>query len=72
MDEDFPEPDETPVIGAASGIVGIAMAAAAIRYLAGMGDLMAGYRLLYDLAFPEMIKIPLQRIPACPVCGVMT
>ena len=71
MDEDFPEPDETPVIGAASGIVGIAMAAA-IRYLAGMGDLMAGYRLLYDLALPEMIKIPLQRIPACPVCGVMT
>ena len=69
IDENFPEPEETPIIGAASGMVGIAMAAAGIRHIAGVGDLMAGYRLIYDLAFPELIKIPLERNPACPVCG---
>lgn len=69
MDENFPEPDETSVIGVAGGMIGIAMAAAAIRYLTGIGDLMAGYRLIYDLALPELIKIPLPRTPACPVCG---
>jgi molybdopterin/thiamine biosynthesis adenylyltransferase len=69
MDDNFPEPEETPIIGAASGIVGIAMAAAAIRYLTGIGELMAGYRLMYDLAFPELLKIQLERNPSCPVCG---
>ncbi|HEX3045717.1 MAG TPA: HesA/MoeB/ThiF family protein [Bacillota bacterium] len=69
MDDSFPEPEETPIIGPASGIVGIAMAAAAIRYLTEIGELMAGYRLVYDLAFPELLKIPLERNPACPVCG---
>jgi molybdopterin-synthase adenylyltransferase len=69
MDENFPEPDDTPIIGIASGIVGISMAAAVIRHLTAIGDLMAGYRLIYDLAFPELIKIPLERNPSCPVCG---
>jgi adenylyltransferase/sulfurtransferase len=69
MDDSFPEPEETPIIGSASGIVGIAMTAAAIRYLTGIGELMAGYRLVYDLAFPELLKIPLERNPACPICG---
>lgn len=69
MDENFPEPEETPVLGVASGIIGIAMASAAIRYITGVGDLMEGYRLMYDLAFPEFIKVPLGRNSACPVCG---
>ncbi|MFZ5986142.1 MAG: HesA/MoeB/ThiF family protein [Bacillota bacterium] len=69
MDESFPEQPETPVIGVASGIIGIAMAAASIRHMTGIGDMMAGYRLMYDLAFPELIKVPLGRNKSCPVCG---
>jgi adenylyltransferase/sulfurtransferase len=70
IDESFPEPTLTPIIGVASGMIGIAMAAAAIRHIASIGDLMAGYRLMYDLAFPEFMKIPLAQDPSCPVCGI--
>lgn len=69
LDGTFPEPEVAPVVGVATGIVGVAMAAAAIRCMTGIGDLMAGRRLIYDLAFPEMIKVPLERDPSCPICG---
>lgn len=69
LDESFPEPEDVPVLGVATGMVGVGMAAAAVRYLTGLGDVAAGYRLIYDLAFPQTIKIPLPRHPSCPVCG---
>ncbi|BAF58793.1 MAG: HesA/MoeB/ThiF family protein [Pelotomaculum sp.] len=69
MDENFPEVKETPVLGVSVGVIGVAMAAAAIRCITGLGEVMAGCRLIYDLAFPELIKIPLERDPLCPVCG---
>ena len=68
MDESFPEPGETPVVGVATGMVGVGMAAAAIRFLTGLGDIDAGYRLIYDLAFPQMAKVPAAKLPSCPVC----
>ncbi len=68
MDESFPEPEETPVMGVATGLVGVAMAAVAIRSLTGVGVIDAGYRHIYDLAFPEMVKIHAAKLPSCPVC----
>lgn len=72
LDENFPEPEVVPVLGVATGMVGIGIAAAAIRHLTGLGDVAAGCRMIYDLAFPEMIKIPLECNPSCPVCRKKT
>ena len=69
MDESFPETEMTPVIGVTTGMIGTAMAATAILCLTGIGDPLAGKRLIYDLAFPEVMKIPVEKKPLCPACG---
>jgi len=69
LDESFPETDVTPVIGVATGMVGVAMASAAILNLTGIGNPMAGHRLIYDLAFPGITKILVKKNLHCPVCG---
>jgi molybdopterin/thiamine biosynthesis adenylyltransferase len=69
LDESFPETEMTPVIGVMTGMIGTAMAATAILSLTGIGDPPAGERLIYDLAFPEMMKIPVEKKPLCPACG---
>lgn len=42
LDENFPEAEVTPVIGVATGIVGVAMASAAILSLTGLGLCLQG------------------------------
>lgn len=69
LDESFPETEMTPVIGVITGMIGTAMAAAAILSLTGIGEPMAGERLIYDLAFSEMMRIPVARKALCPACG---
>ncbi len=69
LDESFPEAETTPVIGVITGMIGTAIAAAAVLSLTGIGDPMAGKRLIYDLAFSEMMRIPVERKPLCPICG---
>ncbi len=69
MDESFPETERTPVVGVTTGMIGTAMAATAILCLTGIGDPLAGKRLIYDLAFPEVMKIPVEKKPLCPACG---
>lgn len=69
MDESFPETKTTPIIGVITGMIGTAMAAAAILSLTRIGDPQAGKRLIYDLAFSEMMNIPVEKKPLCPVCG---
>ncbi|HSD58710.1 MAG TPA: HesA/MoeB/ThiF family protein [Methanotrichaceae archaeon] len=69
LDEGFPEMEISPVIGVATGMIGTAMAAMAVLSLTGIGDPAAGKRLIYDLAFPEVMKIPVEKKPLCPACG---
>jgi len=69
LDEGFPEADVTPVIGVTTGIVGVAMASAAILSLTGLGTLPAGTRQIFDLAFTEILKVPVEMNPHCPACG---
>jgi molybdopterin/thiamine biosynthesis adenylyltransferase len=59
----------TPVIGVTTGMIGTAMAAAAVLSLTGIGDPMAGKRLIYDLAFQEMMRVPVEKKTLCPACG---
>lgn len=69
LDEGFPEAEMTPVIGVSTGIVGVAMASAAILNLTGLGTLRAGTRQIFDLAFMEIMKVPVEINPHCPACG---
>jgi molybdopterin-synthase adenylyltransferase len=69
MDESFPEMDVTPVIGVTTGMVAASMASAAILFLTGMNDPEAGSRLIYDLAFPGITKVPVLKNPHCSACG---
>jgi adenylyltransferase/sulfurtransferase len=69
LDESFPELKTTPVIGVTTGIIGTALAATVVLSLTGIGDPLAGMRLIYDLAFPGMTKVPVERMPLCPACG---
>lgn len=68
MDENFPELDITPVMGVTTGLVGTAMAAAAILNLTQLGDPAIGERTIYDLAFSEVLKIPVKKSISCPTC----
>jgi molybdopterin-synthase adenylyltransferase len=69
MDESFPETEVTPIIGVATGMVAICMASAAILSLTGIGDPMAGYRLIQDMAFPGTTRILVAKNPGCSACG---
>ena len=69
MDESFPEMDVTPVIGVTTGMVAASMASAAILFLTGMADPEAGSRLIYDLVFPGITKVPVLKNPHCFACG---
>ena len=69
LDVGFPEPESFPVIGVTTGMVGVAMATAAILCLTGLGDPTAGVRVIYDLAFHGIMNVPVKISPLCPACG---
>jgi molybdopterin-synthase adenylyltransferase len=68
LDENFPEPDLTPVMGVTTGLIGTAMAAAAILNLIQLGNPATGERTIYDLTFSTVLKIPVEKNPRCPAC----
>ncbi|MGE5465448.1 MAG: HesA/MoeB/ThiF family protein [Syntrophothermus sp.] len=68
LDENFPEVDATPIIGVTTGMVGTSMAATAILNLTKLGDPPIGKRTIYDLAFSEVLKIPIAKNIRCPAC----
>ena len=70
MDESYPESFDTPVIGVATGMIGVAAAAQAIRILTGLTPI-ENVRLIYDLIFSEVIKIPAEKDTSCPVCSAL-
>lgn len=53
----------------ACGTVGILAAAEAIKYLTGLGSLLTGRLLTFDLLTMESRTARLHRSEACPVCG---
>lgn len=71
-----PPPDAAPscsqagVIGAVAGVVGSLQAMEAIKYVAGVGELICGRLLTYDALHGVFTEIPLApHEPNCPVCG---
>ena len=70
-----PEPDalqpcsEIGVLGVIAGTTGLLMATEAIKYLAGIGETVAGSLLRYNGLKQEVTKLKLQGDKNCPLCG---
>jgi molybdopterin-synthase adenylyltransferase len=58
-----------PVFGAVSGTVACLAAYEAIKWITGIGELLANVMLHADLGTMRFRRLPLQRNPDCPLCG---
>jgi molybdopterin-synthase adenylyltransferase len=58
-----------PVLGAVSGTAGCLGAVEVVKLLTGLGEPLAGMKLVMDLGTMEFRKLKIAREPACPVCG---
>lgn len=64
-----PPPETFPVVGVTPGIIGLIQATEAIKYITGLGDLLAGKLLIWDGIRPTLETIDVERDPGCKDCG---
>jgi molybdopterin/thiamine biosynthesis adenylyltransferase len=63
-------PEETfPVIGVTPAVIGCIQATEVIKYLTGMGQLLADRLLVYDGLNMKFTEFKVQKDPNCPHCG---
>jgi sulfur-carrier protein adenylyltransferase/sulfurtransferase len=60
---------EGGVLGILPGLVGIIQATEVIKYILGIGDLLAGRLLLVDALGMNFRQLKLRKNPECPMCG---
>ncbi len=74
----FPEPPpdglvptcvETGLLGVVPGVLGVIEAAEVLKFLLGIGDLLVGRMLIYDLLESGFREVAVPRDEDCPVCG---
>jgi adenylyltransferase/sulfurtransferase len=68
----FPSPPEEgtlPIAGPSPGVVGALEALEALKYLVGTGKLLKGRLLVWEGDIAAFEEIPVEKDPACPVCG---
>jgi adenylyltransferase/sulfurtransferase len=65
-----PPPETFPVVGVTPGIIGLIQASEAIKYITGLGDLLAGRLLIWDGLRPCLETIDVERNPRCKDCGI--
>lgn len=58
-----------PVLGVTAGIIACIQAMEAIKYLTGIGQLLAGRLLIFDGLNLRFSEIKISRNPDCPHCG---
>lgn len=68
-DEDAIACSKAGVIGVLPGIIGTVQATEAVKYLSGIGTLLTGRLLTYDLAAMRFREVAVRRNPICPACG---
>jgi len=64
-----PPPKAFPILGATAGVIGCIQATEVIKYLTGIGQLLADRLLIYDGQTMTFDAIKLKRNPDCPSCG---
>ncbi|MFH1784782.1 MAG: molybdopterin-synthase adenylyltransferase MoeB [bacterium] len=64
-----PSCQEAGILGAVAGVIGTIQANEVLKYILGIGELLAGRMLIFDAleSFFRQVKVP--RDPKCPVCG---
>jgi molybdopterin/thiamine biosynthesis adenylyltransferase len=74
----FPEPprgaaatacSRAGVMGVLPGVIGTLQATEAVKFLLGIGELLTGRLLVYDVLRMRFREVPVRQNPACPVCG---
>ncbi|MCX8044078.1 MAG: HesA/MoeB/ThiF family protein, partial [Desulfobacterota bacterium] len=58
-----------PIVGATAGVIGCLEALETLKHLTGVGINLKGCLLIWDGTTMEFTKIPLKKLPDCPVCG---
>lgn len=58
-----------PVIGFTAGIIGCIQAAEVVKFITGLGKLLADRLLIYDGLNMRFSEVQLARDPQCPHCG---
>ncbi|MFZ5597597.1 MAG: HesA/MoeB/ThiF family protein [Bacillota bacterium] len=65
----LPDFSNTGVLGTVPGVIGTLQACEAVKYLTGLGRLIAGRLLVYDALAASFFEVGLERDPSCPACG---
>ncbi|MDP6685800.1 MAG: ThiF family adenylyltransferase, partial [Candidatus Omnitrophota bacterium] len=74
----FPEPpppglvpscQEAGILGAVAGIIGTIQANEVLKYVLGIGDLLAGKLLVFNALDSSFRQVKAPKDPKCPVCG---
>jgi len=74
----FPEPpppglvpscQEAGILGAVAGVIGTIQANEVLKYVLGIGNLLAGKLLVFNALDSSFRQVKVPRNPECPVCG---
>ena len=74
----FPEPpppglvpscQEGGILGAVAGVIGVIQANEVLKYILGIGDLLAGRLLVFNALESSFRTVKVRKNPKCPVCG---
>ncbi|MBI5888207.1 MAG: molybdopterin-synthase adenylyltransferase MoeB [Deltaproteobacteria bacterium] len=64
-----PSCQEAGVLGALPGVIGVLQAIEAIKEILGIGDMLAGYLLVFDALKMTFRKVKVRKDPECALCG---
>jgi adenylyltransferase/sulfurtransferase len=74
----FPEPpppglvpscQEAGILGAVAGVIGVIQANEVLKYILGIGELLANKLLVFNALDSSFRQVKVPRDPKCPVCG---
>ena len=65
----IPTCSQAGVLGVLPGVIGIIQATESLKYLLGIGELLAGRLFVYDALAMTCRTVKVRRNPHCPICG---
>lgn len=71
VEEGVPGCGELGVLGAVPGLIGSMQVTETIKYLLGLGELLIGRLLTFDVLSGQFYQIDVSRDPVCPACGAL-